>query len=133
MSLESWKNEFYEEKFVKERAAQQSLKKWKGLLPENLAKHGVKYDPTFKVVRDNIEFMRINDSTCSLCYFYYRVNPDAPSCVECPLYTVNGSVKCDKQNCSGINLYVENNPIHMIEALERAVELEKTMFPQQEN
>ena len=54
MSIATWKKEFYSpiSKCPKSKAAAHSLKKWIGLRPENLAKHGLEAERSFLYKND---------------------------------------------------------------------------------
>lgn len=112
MSIETWENEFYPinaEHTNKEDAVSHSLQKWLGLLPENLAKHGVELVDG-KVMDENADllaltpddYVEIDGSTCSLCHHYIDHDWDddevESACSECPLYIVRGGIQCDDKN-----------------------------------
>jgi hypothetical protein len=93
MSFESWKAEYYpisardlavSEATDRELVAH-ALRKWRGLLPENLAAHGVVYDDA-----ELIDSMYYGPS-CALCQRYTE-----PECAGCPLAQVLESPSCDE-------------------------------------
>lgn len=104
MSIESWKAEFYPvpaEEVPEEEALAHSLRKWQGLLPENLALH--KLIPVCNMlfdaegVTDEVQIQiqqrpvfAVTSETCALCRHH---NPD--NCRTCPLFKVRG-VPCDE-------------------------------------
>lgn len=105
MSLQSWKEEFYPvdaEDVPKEQAVAHSIRKWQGLLPENLAKHGVEWagehsDRLREIAETDDRFI-VGASTCALCCHYDdRDNDNADPCVSCPLSRVRGDVECDAE------------------------------------
>jgi flagellar basal body P-ring protein FlgI len=80
MSLKTWKKEFFgglsRAKRSEKAAVEHSLKKWIGLRPENLAKHGVKtlslsYFPddvtSDAIASDDTAQLIINSESCALC------------------------------------------------------------------
>ena len=85
MSIETWKDEFYPTDAAEAidsplEAAEHSLRKWTGMLPENLKKHSITFDDM--MVED---FMDSN--TCALCEYDddRRLLIGASSCSCCPL------------------------------------------------
>lgn len=122
MSLETWKAEFYPidaSKVPVEDAVQHSLRKWRGLTKENLAKHGVK-SCGYRIADDTYGLW-INSTSCSLCTHYVN---NSTGCRGCPLVTVIGG-RCDKGIDAPYGKFFEQmNPLPMIEALERAATLE---------
>ena len=108
MSLETWKAEFYPieaDKTTKEQAIEHSLRKWQGLTPENLKKHGVIHERFAGVIDENDfragkptymypEAVPIDAGTCALCHHYHSepddggyLDDEEPDdyCGECPL------------------------------------------------
>lgn len=95
MSYETWREEYYPVPACdvpKEQAVAHSLRKWEGLRPEALAKHGI------KLYAQNVGGMlSIASGSCALCHHYCR----GGSCESCPLAIAraenDGSpVDCDK-------------------------------------
>ena len=84
MSIKTWKEEFYTvsaaSRMSKKAAIEHSIKKWEGLLPENLKKHGVVLDRCGDIHDDETKF-EICDESCALCQKYVR-----ECCIKCPLY-----------------------------------------------
>lgn len=111
MSLETWKKEFYpiDAKLVPVAdAVAHSLKKWEGLLLENLARHEVFIwlRPGFHQLKDGSgAFMRIDSDTCALCANYFLepesdgdcYDDDDGFCKSCPLSIERGGVPCDAE------------------------------------
>ena len=93
MSIETWKKEFYPRsaasRMSKKSAIEHSIKKWEGLLSENLKKHEVVIDVCGDVHDDEISF-EISDQSCALCQKYMH-----KCCVKCPLYEKLG-FECGK-------------------------------------
>lgn len=126
MSLESWKAEFYpipargvlKSELV---AAQHSLLKWRGALPENLAKHGLQLN---KCNGHNIEEIGgsgefdFNAGTCALCEIHRNDNGRVV-CDSCILNEITEGGACSSQY---LNMYVERTPAPMIGLLTLAVE-----------
>lgn len=111
MSLESWKKEFYPipacliavDTDNPVTLIEHSLRKWRGALPENLARHELEYHHHgLTEIKEASEspvpsgpFGFISNS-CSLCAKYYK-SPrfSAPfSCATCPIAIVDG-VSCE--------------------------------------
>ena len=66
MSLESWKAEFYTipaSKCPEEYAIEHSLRKWTGLLPENLDKHELDHEACF-ILDDLLWYRSSQGETC---------------------------------------------------------------------
>jgi hypothetical protein len=142
MSIQSWRLEFYPiaASACPERIAlQHSLNKWTGLLPENLAKHGV------VTVREGgmgnfvvepigsdsyFDSIPINASSCALCEHFYSVDGDddyAPPCSTCPLYKARGGKACDCERADEDIApwpawQCDKNPVPMVAALQAALE-----------
>lgn len=84
MSIETWKKEFYPvsatSRMSKKAAIEHSIKKWEGLLPENLKKHNVVINGYGDIHDDEVNF-EISDQSCALCQKYW-----VECCIKCPLY-----------------------------------------------
>lgn len=93
MSIKTWKEEFYPvsatSRMSKRDAIEHSIKKWEGLLPENLKKHGVVIDGCGDIYDDETKF-EISDQSCALCQKYF-----GEYCIKCPLYEKLG-FECSK-------------------------------------
>lgn len=131
MSIESWKAEFYPRpanEVPAAEAAEHSLQKWRGYLPENLAKHGIDFT---NLASASMSFA--SQHTCALCEHWFEerkfVNDDPDNynkvCPGCPLSeTGNGCLiggsaydLAKRDDLASIR--------RMVEALERAVEWDK--------
>jgi hypothetical protein len=118
MSDQSWIDEYYpvEAKDVSEAGAlEHSLRKWRGLRPANLARHGLSEPPIW-----------VDCTTCALCV---QCSPHDNGCAKCPLYQVRGNVRCDRTRQDEKRApYWEwtkrSNPEPMIQWLHRAEEKE---------
>jgi hypothetical protein len=129
MSLESWKAEFYPvpaSECPAEDAIEHSLRKWRGLRPEALARHGVGTKGTrlFAAVDG---FFYISATNCALCeqFFQDAEEEDEKACADCPLAISRGGVSCSKAREGESFAPWEafgagNNPEPMIAALEKA-------------
>lgn len=126
MSKQSWENEFYAidastlGKLAEDKPlalTDHSLKKWRGLRPDNLQKHGLVNPP-----------IEINAFTCALCYAY-----DYDGCLNCPLARHLGH-PCDDPgeaetfdsllNKSPFAMWAtRHDPEPMIDALEGAMQM----------
>jgi hypothetical protein len=95
MSLETWKEEFYQYDVYSEEAEKNpmlhSLNKWKGLLPNNLKKHKV------AIIQENWDTMLLDEKgelfpvdakTCALCQW-------SDGCDDCRLAKLRDDVPCD--------------------------------------
>lgn len=93
MSIETWKKEFYPvsatSRMSKKAAIEHSIKKWEGLLPENLKKHNVVIS-RYGVIYDGKINFEISDQSCALCQKYF-----GECCIKCPLYEKLG-FECGK-------------------------------------
>lgn len=128
MSLETWKDEYYPVdagEVRKDDALDHSLRKWTGLLPENLARHGAVLEDFGCGVRVTAEggtdSFRMDGLTCALCATH--------ECKECPLKVIGGE-ECDPDDCHAPTVYrtfhATLNPQPMIELMTRVKkELEK--------
>lgn len=136
MSLESWMREFYPVDAIAASgsplaAAEHSLRKWRGALPDNLKKHGVLYAwheiysaGTSELV---IEF---RGNTCALCAASKNEEDKSkklvkPNCQKCPLAIVRNGFSCDNKDegYEDMSPYLasEDCPDIMIEWLEKTV------------
>ena len=92
--LKSWMKEFYpipaDKVTQKREALRHSIRKWRGLLPENLAKHKVKCVNGDVVDRD-LKSFAIDTESCALCCLYLAHNcVTRPACSACPIKQVTG-------------------------------------------
>jgi hypothetical protein len=123
--LKAWKKEFYptraDTRMSRIDAVRHSLRKWKGLLPENLDR--------YNLTVSFIDFaLPVSGDSCALCQKYYDASiPDRERrCQKCPLAQVLGE-RCDCLDDG--NDYVspwhsfslDKNPVPMIEALEKTL------------
>lgn len=116
MSKKTWKEEFYPipaDEVPLKRAVAHSLKKWRGLLPRNLKKHGLKEAP--------IEFGM--SSTCALCVNYTAHPASGDMCDGCPLFEIGH--ECQGQGSPYDQWATHDDPRPMIAALRVAKEWEK--------
>jgi len=91
-----------------------SLKKWTGVLPENLKKHEVQYRNWKVSEKENIK-LSFGDGTCSLCHRYY-----VRTCKKtCPIIKTQGT------NCHAIWAACHKKGKPMIELLEKTLEFIK--------
>lgn len=104
MSTETWKAEFYpvdaSTKMTNLEAVRHSLKKWRGLTPENLARHDVNInarpDGGLAVGRllqgEGSDGLAINSVSCALCH---KHSDEFHYCRTCPITRAVGS-RCDR-------------------------------------
>lgn len=133
MSIKTWMAEFYPvtaEVAVRrgDDPVTHSLRKWRGLTDDNLAKHNL--------VRVNCRIQpqtpgsfavafAVDDTTCALCVAHlYR---DTGGCNGCPLYALRDSLPCDvPASRGGLSPYTHytlgGDPAPMIALLEQAAD-----------
>ena len=103
MSVNSWLKEFYpvdaSEGMTNLEAVRHSLKKWRGLKPENLERHRVDvkapagYFRSGRLLTGRSQgHLLINDSSCALCHKHSEVD----DCKSCPIVRTVGR-RCDKR------------------------------------
>ena len=123
--LKAWLAKYYPvpaDKVPKERAARESLRKWRGLTPEVLEAYGLTKDRGSVTVTDGKEFHYVAVDTCPLCQHF--------RCAECVLRKVSSS---RFGPCAGLSSPYAiwkstGNATPMIEALEKAAALEEDMY-----
>jgi hypothetical protein len=139
MSKESWLEEFYpisaEEMLTANgrdassvEIIAHSLRKWKGLTKENLAKHGIDNSVYHRVLCEVDEdiynykpFLDIDADSCSLCQKFINSLGDV-NCIECPLYKSLGNKPCYNGPFAPYVLYdLMGDPQPMIDALQKCV------------
>ena len=121
MSFKTWKDEFYSisaSEVDEEYALEHSIRKWEGLLEENLSKHkvviynggsGCKYvidetlatHPDISAIVRSAGFeekLKIDGYSCSLCEAYQYEEYDGYPCEKCPLAQSRGDIPCDCEN-----------------------------------
>jgi hypothetical protein len=123
-NLKAWKKEFYptraDTRMSKINAVRHSLRKWKGLLPENLDR--------YNITVSFINFaLPVGGDSCALCQKYYDTSfpkHDERRCQKCPLAQVLGQ-RCDSRDGENLSPWqsfsFDGNPIPMIEALEKTL------------
>ena len=123
MSIDTWKAEFYQIPATDVRwrdAVTHSITKWKGLLPDNLAKHQVVWSGN--CISDPGDWLSIDGDTCALCEHYQ----DLDDCSECPISKIRNGGRCDETTESEIDppywhFIRTGNPLPMIKILEALV------------
>lgn len=100
MSLRTWLNEFYPISAADvpiEMALAHSIRKWEGLQPHNMERHGVCLTDNHEVTNiqpvaeEEPAYLSINSSSCALCCHHA-----GSACLGCPLVLVlNGHGRCD--------------------------------------
>lgn len=132
MSVASWKREFYTQCAVevpKEDALLHSLTKWRGFLPEALAKHEC-YIEDGRLKGDDYGILAVDSKTCALCHCYLRdTSTNFSECPACPLVSVRG-VRCDEADEDGCEspyhmFTLQDNPAPMLKLLEEAYKRSK--------
>lgn len=95
MSLATWKAEFYPveaHKCPKEQAVEHSLRKWRGMRADALARHDVTADCGKLKLRAADGHLCIDCSSCALCEHYVF-----DGCKKCPLARSRGGWACDSR------------------------------------
>lgn len=123
MSIRSWKRKFYPvpASKVKERdALDHSIRKWEGLQPEALEKHGLDSIGGVLFERGTAREFEIHTGTCALCQHYLG----GFNCIECPLSKLRDGQRCDcgRNNPWG-HFGIRNNAKPMLRLLKKAKEL----------
>lgn len=107
MSVKSWKAEFYpsppNEKATWRECLEHSIRKWTGLLPDNMAKHAVWAENAVITDVDSYR-LGIDASSCALCQKGIYLHLDEGMCTDCPLYAYLGKRRCD-DDAQGISPY----------------------------
>jgi len=98
MSLKTWKKEFYPipaDKVSKGEALDHSIRKWTGLLPRNLEKHGlIRGGGGVIFAASNMDFcLSVNASTCALCQ---HADINGTECTGCILCDARRGIPCDR-------------------------------------
>lgn len=134
MSLATWKAEFYPVTAIEagrgtwEQSLEHSIKKWEGLLPENLERHGAHLSYYMSVLDSEAGVpLDIDSSSCALCQkameqHYEDGYPELRLgfCQYCPL-AVFLKDKCDNDGMPYHTFLACNNPQPMIDALKGAL------------
>lgn len=122
MSLETWKAEFYAmpahdpHAIADDLAAvYHSLQKWRGLLPENLQRHGLVRRAFVLWDDEGRERFSVDANSCALCQRRQDYDTSAIDCGRgggCPLLNVRDGLQCDqteedREECAD----VENLPL----------------------
>lgn len=137
MSLESWKAEFYDvpaSDVNPADAAEHSLKKWLGLRPDALGRHGCEAEAAkdfevFQVREMSADgwALPMNADTCALCerFFDESAEYSRGACAKCPLAIVRRGTPCTTEYGpeaeSPYAAACKGYPELMIKELQRAV------------
>jgi len=119
MSIATWKKEFYgslkEASKSDVKALKHGIRKWTGLLPENLKKHYVWHELGEARIRDNSSILfSVSGVSCALCIKY--VTRGTRSHSDCPIF------KCDTEDDSPWVVWKNRgNPRPMIRVLKKAL------------
>lgn len=123
MSLATWKAEFYPidaNKVPADRALAHSLRKWVGLMPKALEKHGLHAYGRTVVEQGWLESegtIAIDADTCALCVHYI-----SSTCECCPIKTTANRCRCLHGPYAEFVRF--GNPVPMIRILRAAYEAE---------
>lgn len=126
MSIESWKAELYPKPACEttvEEAAEHSLQKWKGYLPENMARHSIEFS--------NLSLSRLpfaSQGTCALCHHHWdsrKYHTSRTECVTCPLELIGEGCLTSDSLYEKTQDRMPEDIRAMVGALERAVEFDR--------
>lgn len=123
MSLNSWKKEFYIGRVRSAgkdplKAVEHSLRKWEGLRPNNLKKHGMIISHAEVYNPKTHNSLPIDCTTCALCHSTLD-EYDSIDCNECTITKATGS-RCDGNNSPYSALLDDGNPKKMIKVLKKS-------------
>lgn len=99
MSWATWKAEYYPvpaHKVPAKDALAHSIRKWEGLRPEVLSRHGLwAYSGMVRECKDErVVRLEVDSDSCALCWHFFN-DSAFDTCAECPLAQVRGGVPCD--------------------------------------
>jgi hypothetical protein len=148
MGLMSWQDEFLPrtvELCPEPEALGDAMRKYRGLLPHNLSRHGVMLSGGMLHTRDSVDPKRqvdgetdpiyLNGASCALCQHWHDIScvgqdpPDELACDGCPLCVRREGISCDQPyrtdtrfNITGlvspwVMLEKHDNPLPMIRLL----------------
>jgi len=134
MSLLTWTEEFYP-KEAREcvgsnlEMLEHSIRKWRGAIPANMGKHGLKHSAGPMVMdRENLSTFAFNCQTCALCQVYRMEDTVVqPDCTGCPLNEMFGEPCCYSSPDPYAVFVSTGNPQPMIEALTKCLEIETSL------
>ena len=125
MSIVTWKSEFHQidaTAVPAKEATEHSLKKWRGLTPQNLEKHGLESTPIGNLmdVEASMVVFSVNARTCALCQIFFDDTKNiGDTCDSCPLFEQLGH-SCDFNGSAPYSKWQKDkDPFPMIEALEK--------------
>jgi hypothetical protein len=132
MSLLSWRLSYYSRAAIRvsaEDAVAHSIRKWEGLQPDAMAKHGVRWcvGDGYRSIVDQLGDKLDLSETCALCHrFYDEESESVDPCSECPLSISRGGESCTwptpEERKLGIDSPWANrasNPAHMLAELRK--------------
>ena len=123
MSNKTWCKEFYQVTAGKisksnddKEIIKHAVRKWTGLLPENLEKHEIEFIDRDLLDEEDV-FLYIDGSSCGLCIKYHS---GISGCPDCPLNkSLDGA--CDEEP-NDIYFDALDNPQIMIDELNKLLE-----------
>ncbi len=104
MTFATWKAEFYPEDASAPKteleAVEHSIRKWEGLRPENLERHGVELYTDYVAGVDGA--LSLCSESCALCVRVSESRAEAPNwprveCGKCPLAKARRGIPCDRR------------------------------------
>lgn len=127
MSFESWLQEFYPvpadevAQSTDLACVEHAIKKWEGITPTHLEKHGVRYFDFELLDDEGDSLLSFDGETCALCqrysnYAIHDISSPQYRCIddqgnECPIIRTQGF------SCHSTYLTCEENPIHLLQLL----------------
>ena len=136
MSLQTWKETFYEDIMnMKEEkrlsdlsCAEHTLKKYQGLLPENLEKHGVGLFG--RALREkNLSYVELlatgefdfSSDTCSFCLKHYNFEYQITECGNCPIGRISKPCGGNNKENTWYQVIFTKDPNPMITLMEKII------------
>lgn len=124
MSISTWKKEFYskpKEKMNDKQRAKHTLKKYSGILKENLIKHEVIKLKKESYIEDKKgKTFYFDLSSCSFCEKYYFNVKEINSCKNCPLRKEEG-VTCFNEESSYAKFVKTSNPNKLMNLMKKII------------
>lgn len=96
MSMQTWAKQYFDGNLDRFKeiedpmipALEHSIRKWRGLSPAALQRHGLKRDR--ECIFDEATELTVSNETCALCFLYLSTY-----CYDCPLHMFLGC-RCDE-------------------------------------
>jgi len=119
MSLSTWNAEFYPIEaweISEQNAVAHSLRKWSGLRPENMKRHGIKRSERGVIYDEDYHLFVFDDRSCALCFHHLLLDGE---CGFCPVAVLSGRT-CDNDDDMSeyLDWYFHDDPEPMIMLLQ---------------